>query len=93
MHKLASLFVNFIFVITRVKHVNDIDAKVSLQPQNVGVSTMQNLQYVWIGENLIQNPQFWTKCQGINNVILFPGRNLKMLQVGVRAMAKTSHSK
>jgi len=63
--------------LTCVKHIDDVEAKVSLKPLDIHVSTVEHLDLLWIIEYWAQTAAYmFSQCNNVNQEVLESCRNL-----------------
>ena len=59
-----------------IKHVDNVHAKVPLEPNNITLSTVEHLDNLGVGEGLVQQVKRITKLQCVDKKVLITGRDL-----------------
>lgn len=62
--------------LARVEHVDDVEAKVALQPEDIAVGTVEDLDDVGVGKDLVEDVKVVHEGKGVDDEVLLAGRDL-----------------
>lgn len=61
-----------------IEKIDNIDAEITLQPDNIPVCSVKGFDNVWIGKSFVKSMQLASYCwyKRVDNVVMRDGRNL-----------------